>query len=72
MGNRDYKSIRRLYVSQLDSDFQSLIKYALTKFYKEELELEGDEIKHELDLALNSRVSDLEATINVKKILQQL
>ena len=63
--------MRKLYVSQLDNHLQKIIKDHLTHFYLNELELNEEEIKHELELAMNSRVSDLEDTINIKKILHQ-
>lgn len=64
--------MRELYVSQLNNDLQKKIKDHLTKFYLNELELNEDEIKYELELAMNSRVNDLEDTIDIKKILQQV
>lgn len=72
MKNINYESIRHLYVSQLDFDLQSSIKKELIDFFIEELDLNEAHSKEELDLAMNSRVSDLEDTINIKKILHQL
>ena len=63
--------MRMLYVSQLDNHLQKKIKDHLTHFYINELELNEEDIKYELELAMNSRVSDLEDTINIKKILHQ-
>lgn len=62
--------MRKLYVSQSDDNLQKIIKDHLIQFYKIELELNEDEIKEELELAMNSRLHDLEDTINIKKILK--
>lgn len=67
MSNTYYKSIQNLYVSQLNGDLQSLIKKELTLFFKNDLNLNKDNIIKELELAMNSRVSDLEDTIDIKK-----
>lgn len=60
---------RNLYVSQLNSNLQLKIKNQLTNFFLEELELNQEDVDKELELAMNSRVSDLEDTIDIKKIL---
>lgn len=62
--------VRKLYVSQLDNHLQKIIKDHLIQFYKIELELNEEDIKDELELAMNSRLHDLEDTINIKKILK--
>lgn len=64
--------MRMLYISQLDNHLQKKIKDHLTQFYINELELKEEEIKYELELAMNSRVNDLEDTIDIKKILRQV
>lgn len=61
--------MRSLYVAQLEPELQTKIKNHLIDFFKEELELNEEELNEELELAMNSRVSDLEDTIDINKIL---
>lgn len=60
--------MRNLYVSQLDNHLQKTIKNLLTHFFENELELNREETKQELELAMNSRLSDLEDTIDISRI----
>lgn len=62
-------SIDNLYVVQLKDDLQVKIKNELIFYFKDELGLDEEEIKSELELAMSSRVNDLEDTINIKEII---
>lgn len=64
--------MRSLYVFQLEQDLQTKIENQLIHFFKEELDLNEKNLKIELELAMSSRISDLEDTINIKKVLHQL
>lgn len=61
--------MRNLYVLQLDNSLQLKIKKELTKFFEDELSLEQWEVEKELELAMSSRVSDLENTINIIELI---
>lgn len=63
--------MRDLYIYQLESDLKTKIKDGLIEFFKEELKLSEEDLRVELELAMNSRVSDLEDTINIDRILHQ-
>lgn len=64
--------MRSLYVFQLEQDLQTKIENQLIHFFKEELDLNEKDLKIELELAMSSRISDLEDTINIKEVLHQL
>jgi len=61
--------MQNLYVRQLKQELQIKIKDQLIIFFKEDLDLNDDELKNVLELAMNSRINDLEDTIDIKKIL---
>lgn len=61
--------MKSLYIFQLKNSLQSDIQSRLIKYYKEELNLNEDEIKTELELAMSSRLSDLEDSIDVNAIM---
>lgn len=63
--------MRKLYISQLEDDLQLKIKSELIKYFKENLELSEEDEKIELELAMSSRVSDLEDTININKVINR-
>lgn len=67
-----YKNLRSSYVLELESDLQTKIKSHLIDFFKNDLDLNEAALSEELELAMHSRVSDLEDTIDIKKILQHL
>lgn len=68
MNSNNYKYIRGLYVSQLELNLQTKIKNQLIDFFNNELELNESDLKVELELAMNSRISDLEDTIDIIKL----
>lgn len=61
--------MRDLYIIQLPIDLQKKIKDELIKYFKVELDLQDENVEQELELAMSSRVGDLEDTINIKKII---
>lgn len=61
--------MRSLFISQLEESLQYKIKNQLINYFRKELELNEEELKVELELAMASRVSDLEDTIDIKKII---
>lgn len=61
--------MRKLYVSQLTTQMQNKIKNDLIKYFKEDLELNEIHMQIELEMAMSSRVSDLEDTINIEYII---
>lgn len=63
------KNIKHLYVSQLQPSLQYKIEKELILFYEDTLELNTEDLTVELELAMNSRVSDLADTIDLTKIL---
>ena len=62
--------MRGKYIIELDDILQVQIKEKLFAFYREELELSDEEIEEELERAMNSRLGDLEDTIDVSAYLK--
>lgn len=59
------------YVIQLDNCEQIQIKKDLKDFFENELDLTDEEIKDELDLAMSSRLSDLEDSIDISPYIDK-
>lgn len=58
------------YVVQLDDFKQKKIKEDLNIFYKDELNLNDEEMKVELKLAMSGRLVDLEDSIDISPYLE--
>lgn len=53
------------FIVQLDNQIQEQIKKDLKTFFKEELSLTDEEMEEQLELAMNSRLVDLEDSIDI-------
>lgn len=53
------------FIVQLDNQMQEQIKKDLKNFFKEELNLSDEEMEEQLELAMNSRLVDLEDSIDI-------
>ena len=61
------KYIKSRFVSQLSKDLQSKVRIAISSALVAE-GLEGEELEQAIDNAMNSRISDLENVIDIKKL----
>lgn len=59
------------YIIQLEIELQNIIKSKLISYYKEELELGKEDIEIELEMAMNSRLIDLEDTIDINQLINK-
>lgn len=65
-------NVRQKYITQLDKKLQIKIEEKLLSYFETELELSPDDVEIELELAMNSRIYDLEDTININEIINKL
>jgi len=61
--------MKNKYIIQLDSNYQIEIRNKLHLFFKKDLDLLDKEIEKELELAMNSRLSDIEEIIDITKYI---
>lgn len=61
------KNIKSKYVSQFSQDLQDKVRIAIESALVAD-GLEGEELEQAIDDAMNSRISDLENTIDIHKL----
>lgn len=61
--------MKKKYVIQLNENKQKQIKEDLKKYFKEDLNLTNQEIEEELELAMSSRLVDLEDSIDINQYI---